>query len=156
MKALGLRRLWRWSAIGALTLIVALITLDAVLRYVVQRPLAWSQEVAGLAMFVMVCAGLPQSVPGRFHVRMDLLYERLPRGARGAVDALAAGCALLFGGFLTVQAALSTQRSLATHAMLPAGEIPVWPFAAFATLTGALFTLLMLVPIARMRAPERT
>jgi TRAP-type C4-dicarboxylate transport system permease small subunit len=145
-------RLFRWSAIASLCLIVLLITADTVLRYVVKRPLEWSQEVAGLALFVMFCAGLPHSWTGRFHVRMDLVYDRLGPGRRRAIDALACACALLFGGFLTVQAALATQRALATNAMLPSGDIPVWPFAAFATLMAGMFTVVMFLSALRRPA----
>ena len=142
-------RVFRIVAVASLSLIVVIITADTVLRYVFKAPTTWSQEVAGLALFLLFCAGMLPSWQGRFHVRMDLVHDRLPAAARTAVDVLTALAAALFGGFLAVQAVLTTLRTWSTKASMPSGDIPQWPFALVGALAFATFFLMLLVGIAR-------
>lgn len=142
-------RVFRVVAVLSLSLIVVLITADAVLRYVFKAPTTWSQEVAGLALFLLFCAGLPPSWHGRFHVRMDLVHDHLPAVAQAALEVLTALAAILFGGFLAVQAALTTLTGWRTQASMPSGGIPLWPFALLGALAFAAFCLVMLASIVR-------
>ncbi len=149
----GLQRatgwLYRWTAIVALIAITVLITADAVLRYVLRAPTSWIQEVVGLALFLLFCAGMPYSWYGRFHVRMDLVYERLPALAQRLIDVIGYLSALLFGGFLTAQAFLTVGTAYRTKTSMPSGDILVWPFAVLATVAFGLFCAVMLVSAVR-------
>lgn len=126
------------SAIVLLPAITLLISADAFLRYVFNAPISWAQDLAGLFLFVLFCAGLTHSMVGSVHVRMDLIYDLLPAGFRRIVDVLTAAFALLFSGLLAYQAIPSTMTAWRNNSMMPTGEIIIWPFAA----TGSLCLLI--------------
>jgi len=81
-------------------LMVAAILWQVCMRYVFNRPPSWTEELALLlfswSMLLMLAVGVRES----FHVRMDLLVDRLPavgnRALQGAIDLATAA----FGAYL--------------------------------------------------------
>ncbi len=135
------------SAILLLPAITLLVTADAFLRYVFNAPISWAQDLAGLLLFVLFCAGLTHSMVGGVHVRMDLVYDMLPAGLSRVVDILSAAFALLFSGLLAYQAIPSTMTAWRNNSMMPTGEIVIWPFAALGSLCLLIFGAAVIIRV---------
>lgn len=82
------------------TLMVASILWQVCMRYVFNRPPSWTEELALLlfswSMLLMLAVGVRES----FHVRMDLLIERLPAGGGRVLQALIDLATAAFGAYL--------------------------------------------------------
>jgi TRAP-type C4-dicarboxylate transport system permease small subunit len=135
------------SAFTLLPLITVLITADAAMRYAFNAPISWAQDLAGLCLFVLFCAGLTHSMAINAHVRMDLVYDRLPRGWRRAVDALSGLFALMFSGLLAYQAVPSALTAWRNETQMPSGEVVVWPFAAVGAACLLIFGVAVIVSV---------
>lgn len=89
------RRLTRPSrtleSIGGLVFIpalAALITLDVVLRYGFNAPLAWALEANEHMLIIVFMFGLPQCTRTNGHIHMDLLSHHLPASIQHAMTIL--------------------------------------------------------------------
>lgn len=141
----AMRRLYGAAAVILIPLMTLIVTADTVLRYFASMPLVWAQDVAGLLLLLVFVSALPYSWPGGFHVRMDMLYNRMPEGARKFVDALTALAALAIGAVLAHQAVLQTIKAFQHGETTPATKVMIWPFAAAMAVCAALFCVVMLV-----------
>lgn len=72
----------RWSLIAAVALMLACIALQVVMRYGFGNALSWSEELALLMFSWAALGGLALGVREGFHVRLTLVLEPLPAGAR--------------------------------------------------------------------------
>ena len=90
----------RWSLIAAMAVMLACIALQVVMRYVFGNALSWSEELALLMFSWAALGGLALGVREGFHVRLALLLDPLPSGARAwaerAIDLLTGA----LGGYL--------------------------------------------------------
>ena len=134
----------RWLAlIGGLCIlaIVVLTVVEVFSRRLTGRSIGPVDEVSGYLFAAGVSLSLAWAMVSRAHIRIDILYARLPRRLRIALDLLSlvslAGCALLLvvrGWFVLAISWNSASRSASTLGVpmvLPQG---VWLFglAAFA------------------------
>lgn len=121
--------------------LVALVSVDVVLRYVFNAPLAWGNEIGALLLLLVFLASLPWCTHAGQHIRMELVYRRLGRGGRRLADILSG----LTGG--AVSAMLAWRAAQAAIEMFRYGEgaefvrLPYWPFAVFMALVGAILVL---------------
>ena len=145
----AMRRLYGGAALLLVPLMTVIITADTILRYIASMPLVWAQDVAGLLLLLMFVTALPYSWPGGFHVRMDMLYDKLPDAGRRIVDAIAALAALGMGAMLAHQAVLQAIRAFQNGDTTPATKVVLWPFAATMALMAALFCVSLLFHIAK-------
>ena len=90
----------RWSLIVAVALMFVCIAVQVVMRYVFGNALSWSEELALLMFSWAALGGLALGVHEGFHVRLTLVLEPLPAGARAwavrAIELLTAA----FGAYL--------------------------------------------------------
>lgn len=116
---------------GGLPALVLLVTLDVILRYVFDAPLRWGRNVNGLLLLVSMFSALPHAWDRGYHIRMELLYDRMGRVTRGWADIVAAVSGIGMLGLMVVQ----TWRFVPYMARTgETGEellVPVWPFMAF-------------------------
>jgi TRAP-type C4-dicarboxylate transport system permease small subunit len=143
----AVRGLYRTSAAILIPAMALLITADTALRYLASMPLVWAQDVAGLLLLLVFACALPYSWPGGFHVRMDMLYDKMPKAWRNAVDVITELAALVIGAMLTHQAVLQALKAFANTETTPATKVVIWPFAAAIAVCAALFSLVMVVQI---------
>jgi len=141
----AMRHLYGWSAVILVPLMTLVIAADTALRYLASMPLVWVQDVSGLVLLLVFACGLPYSWPGGFHVRMDMLYNRMPRAAQRAVDAITAVAAFVIGVMLAHQGVLQAMRAFTNGETTPGSKVVIWPFAAVLALCAALFCVVMLV-----------
>lgn len=97
----GLLTLWAGRLATALVLfLIALVFYNAVGRYIVGGSPIWQQELEWHLMVPAMLIGIAVLIRDRGHVRVDILYNKLPEKTRHLLDALSmlvsAGIALLF------------------------------------------------------------
>lgn len=99
----------RWSLVVAIAVMLACIALQVVMRYVFGNALSWSEELALLMFSWAALGGLALGVREGFHVRLTVLLNPLPPGARAwaerTVDLLTAalGAYLMWSGWRYVE-----------------------------------------------------
>jgi C4-dicarboxylate transporter DctQ subunit len=78
---------WLFIALGAaITIVMALsITYSVILRYVLNTPQVWTDELLGFLLVALVMFGLGETVRRGDHINVDLITARL--GPRGQVAA---------------------------------------------------------------------
>jgi TRAP-type C4-dicarboxylate transport system permease small subunit len=138
------RRLFSVAAVIIVPSITLLITADAVMRYALEKPIAWAQDISGLGLFILFCAGLPYSWYGNFHVRMDLIYDVMPDFAKKIVDVLSVLAAVGFSGTLAIYAIQSVQSAYVNQTTMPLMPLPIWPVMLFGAICCLLFCAAMI------------
>jgi TRAP-type C4-dicarboxylate transport system permease small subunit len=83
----------------AVVMLVAL-TLQVVMRYVFNRPLSWSEELAVTCFGWSMLLALGLGVRDAIHARMDLFVDCLPAPWRAAVDRLVSLAIAFSGAFI--------------------------------------------------------
>ena len=88
-----------------IAILVAVMFFEVVMRYVLERPTLWANELSlWIAGFVFLLAGL-YSMQQRNHIRIFLLYDVLPRPLQRACDVVSTALivvfalALVWGGY---------------------------------------------------------
>jgi TRAP-type C4-dicarboxylate transport system permease small subunit len=97
----------------AVLVIVALITYDVLLRYFLNQPQLFVDELASFLQILVIFGGLAYTFRTGGHVRVDLVTARLPPRARAWLRAIGLVVSLAFLGIViwtTSQSALTAYR----------------------------------------------
>ncbi len=121
--------------------LILLICTDVFLRYVVNRPLRWGDEVSALIQLAVLVGSLNICTEQRGHVRMDALYVRFGPGFRRATDVVANCCGFLFAAFFTFQSFASTLEMYRFNQGAEMINLPYWPFALFMGFCGVILAV---------------
>ena len=128
-----------WAAGGVLVLLMLLTTADVAGRYFFNAPINGVFDLTHFAVAIMVYLGLAYCGMHGAHVVIELLYDRLPRPARGALKRLTslAGC-VLFGtiAWRTAVQAIDVRDMGEASQMM---EIPYFPLYCLVAFGAALF-----------------
>jgi TRAP-type C4-dicarboxylate transport system permease small subunit len=131
-----------WFAIVVImTAMMLLITLDVILRYVLNSPLAWGQEVTGYMLMAIIFMSIGYCWIEKGHIRMELVYERVSGRGRAILDVLAPLVGLFFWGALAYQGWLDVQSAIDLNETGSETGLPVWPFRLVMTHGLILFVL---------------
>ena len=142
---LAAERLDRWSERVAYELfrlgiyvtmpaLVVLVTTDVFLRYVFSAPLEWGRDVNGLLLLMTIFSALPHAWDRGYHIRMEVLYSRLPGNRRRSADVLAAVAGIIVFGLMAVQGARFVPFMIGTGETGEDLRLQIWPFMAFLSL----------------------
>jgi len=126
---------------GGIPVLVIVLSIDVLLRYVFNSPLAWGSEVSSLILLVVFFACLPQVTRSRGHIRMDMLYRLMPPAARAVSDVLSGLAGFVFSILLAVESFRSGLNMLRWGERAEMIALPYWPFAFFAGLCGIILTV---------------
>lgn len=85
---------------ASLLAMVALITVDVVLRKCFNAPITGSRDIVGILGALCIGAALPYTTAVKGHVAIEFFFQMLPRGGREFVDFLARLLVLVFFAFL--------------------------------------------------------
>jgi TRAP-type C4-dicarboxylate transport system permease small subunit len=118
-----------------------LISADVFLRYVVNRPLRWGNEVSALIQLAVLVGSLNLCTEQRGHVRMDALYVRFGPRFKRLTDLVANFCGLVFAAFFTYQSFASVVEMYRFDQGAEMINLPYWPFALFMGLCGVILTM---------------
>lgn len=132
---LKLSRLSVWIAGGCVLLSAAAIGFEVAMRKLFGVSLGGVDEISSYVFAVGVAWSLAFTLLERAHIRIDLLYERLPMRARFAADLFALLCLLAVSVVLLEQAAQTawTSWSYGTRSNTPLGVamwVPQLPWVA--------------------------
>jgi len=119
--------------IGVLTLLplmVALITVDVVLRYLFRVPFAWTQEVNGFMLLSLVFLCTSYTWNRKSHIRMDILYNHMSAPVQKVMDVLSSAAGIVFFGAMGIQAILDIPSMISTNETGDEIRIILWPFRA--------------------------
>jgi len=110
---------WLGGAISAVLILAALVVTvyAVVMRYVLNKPLLWTDEVTGWALVAIVMLGSAEAYRRNDHIAIDILFERTKGGNRWALECLghaaAVGFAVIVG--LSTWEAVSFARSFGVY-----------------------------------------
>jgi TRAP-type C4-dicarboxylate transport system permease small subunit len=147
--------LWVSKATGVVVVflacvLVASILISIVFRYIVGAALSWPEEISLMDFAWLVLLTGTIGVREGFHVRLVLLQDRLPAGARAALQRLIDLAIGVFGGILVYAGrdlVVRTQENLTPTLRLPT-DLVNWS----APVCGAL---IVLHTLARLANPAR-
>jgi len=136
--AKGIARFLLCLSTGCGIALTAFVALSAVMRYVVQAPFSFTEELVGLLFSALIFFALPYVTLYRQHITVTLLTDRFPPSLRRWTDKIADALVVLFacwfGWYAFDFAWLSYQISSRTDI----ASIVLWPWMALIVLTCAL------------------
>lgn len=95
----GVDRLARWSIVAASAAMIAIVTLQVVLRYGFNASLDWSEEISRLLFVWCMFLAIPLGIREGAHVGIELLVAHIPPVARAQ---LARACAFAGAAIMVV------------------------------------------------------
>ena len=118
-----------------------IILVNVILRYVILRPLYWGDEIMTYLMIVMVYAGFGFMLGEGGHVRMTLLFNRLPSKVQHFLWVIVSLIGTVYAAFLVYAVIKLVLDTLRIGAL---SMITRWPIAPWQILIAlALFSLLL-------------
>jgi len=109
---------------GMLILIIS----DPILRYLMGSPFYWSNEVSTFLMVVMVATGFGITFAKGKHVRVTLIFDRLPKKAQDVLWVIHSLLALFFVGILAYGVIKLSFSSLILGVLTGTAELPFFPW----------------------------
>ncbi|MEO3389386.1 TRAP transporter small permease subunit [Mesorhizobium sp. CAU 1741] len=138
-----------WIAYLILPGLAVLVAADVVLRYVLNLPLRWGNDVKELLLLLVVVGALPGVGLADQHIRVGL-FDRFFRNRAGqiwvALRHVLTGLVALAIGYAVLLMALDMFRYGDRAEMI---AISFWPFAGFVALTAGLSALAEFVRASR-------
>lgn len=123
------------------------ITADVFMRYFLNRPFSWGNEVTGLMMLVVFFMSLGYSWTKNVHIRVEFLYDRLGASGKLLLNMLGASAALLFYGLLFLIASKEVLYALKLNLRTVEADFPIWPFNLVIALGSFIFNINLLLSI---------
>ena len=112
----------------ALVLAAFALTIVAVfMRYVIDAPLMWSDDVSGWMLVTLIMLGAAEAYRRDVHIGIDLLTERLGRKAKRIQETFADLAVMIFAALLGISSwqAVSFSRSFDAYTSGTV-EVPLW------------------------------
>jgi len=141
----GITRFNDWLGRSVALLLLAIFVLliaEVFFRYIAGAPKVWTGELTQLlfGLYAVLSGGYIMAHGG--HVNVDILYSRLPRRARAAIDVLTSFLFLVFvGALLYFGSALAWESASFLETSQSAWDPPIWP-VKLAIPIGAVLLLL--------------
>lgn len=86
---------------GIAFIVLVCITFSGVIyRYVLNNPIIWMEEVQLICMVLIVYFGISAAVRSGSHVAIDMIVDRLPKGARRIIETVIWGIVVLVLSYL--------------------------------------------------------
>ena len=126
-----------WLTLGLMFLVMV----DVVSRYVMQNPLAVSDEYGGFCLVAITCIGLADAWKSRSHVRVEFVIKRLSRTKQQWVRLFTTVLAIVFTGFMVYGAyqLVSTSLMFGTRSTSWLRTPIAWPQMTIILGSGLLF-----------------
>lgn len=146
------KEFWLWPALdkvlavasGVLLIgVLFLMTLQIVMRYAFNSPLAWSEEIARYSMVWMAFIGSALAVRKKAHVCVDLIVGAFPAKLQRAVWYLTQGLSLVFLGVVTYYGCLYVRMNLSNYSLI-SGICRGYVYMIIPVCTGLMFVYTIL------------
>jgi TRAP-type C4-dicarboxylate transport system permease small subunit len=133
-------------------IIMCLTTVDAVGRYVFNRPIVGAYEITEsylmiAAVFLGICAAYRD---GAF-IRVNFFVDRLPRKVRFVLNYFVQIFSILLSLFFLLASIEQTRRKIASGIILGLWSIPIWPAYMIVSIGFFFITLLLVFDLWRVR-----
>jgi TRAP-type C4-dicarboxylate transport system permease small subunit len=151
--ASGARILTCYAALMLLMALVGLVSFEVALRAVTGSGMVWSLDAVGLLLLCFFAVLLPYSWIEDDHVRMDILYVRLPAFLKRLSDLLSALGAMVFTGLIGWHALAGIPYMIDAQVGSSTVSIPHWPFAL---ILGACCAMLFAIVFLGLFAPRKS
>tara|TARA_R110000787_G_scaffold157252_1_gene271208 strand:- start:2477 stop:3028 length:552 start_codon:yes stop_codon:yes gene_type:complete len=112
-------------ALPTLTLVIAA---DVTMRYFVNRPILGAVEASQFLLLLVFTLGLNFTTLTEKHIRMDLLFDMMPRRMQLGIEILSMFCGIVLFGALARQSFDDYRFSIMISDATEELNIPVWPF----------------------------
>lgn len=143
-----MRRLERFSELchsfGTLVILpimIVVITANVLMRYFLNMPFVWGEELNGLMLFLLLVLSLTYTWDQGKHIRMEILYVNFPPRLRRVADVVAGITGIVFFGLLMIQCLKDMPYMMRTNETSEELELPLWPFRALLVLICAIFVI---------------
>ena len=137
-----------------LPLMIFLITLNVVLRYAFNAPLAWGDEINGLLLFLVLFLSLTYTWDQKKHIRMEIVYALLKGRMRSLADLATGFTGILFFGLMGIQCIRDIPYMIRTNETGEELAIPLWPFRVLMALISFVFVLKLVFYVIHGRKKE--
>jgi TRAP-type transport system small permease protein len=148
-------RLLQWLAAATLFALMAVVSIDVIGRYVINRPLPAGYEMVQALMGLLVFVTLPLVSRNNDHIALGLLDKLFS----GAADRIRRALVHLFSaavlGFITWRLWVHAGKLAAGHDVTPVLQLPLSPMAWLMTAAAAVSTVLLLVLAFQCFSPLR-
>jgi C4-dicarboxylate transporter DctQ subunit len=131
-----------FASVLAISLMTGFITLEVFFRYVLGSGFRWIQEVCGLCLFFLVISCQAHCWQKDRHIKLNMLYDRMPRLMQRCCNVLSVVCGAIFFGALAYQSVMDLPYQFATSEATPELMIPNW-YISVGVLIGCLLLLAM-------------
>jgi TRAP-type C4-dicarboxylate transport system permease small subunit len=102
----------KYVVIGLLWAMVIAVFLQVVFRFVLDQPLAWTEEVARYLLVWITFMGASYAMSQRAHIGVDVLVRLLPRAPQKTVHLLSVMISLVFFLVVVQQGYLLMQKTM--------------------------------------------
>lgn len=130
---------------GCMILMMLLIISDPFMRYMVGMPLYWSNEVSTFLMVTMAYAGLGIVFAKGGHIRVTLIFDRLPPAVQNIFWIIISSLATIYIGILTYAIARLAKISIKVGRVTPTAELPYYPWQILVVVGLIIFCLVLLI-----------
>ncbi len=148
-----LKRLARWFAYAGALLILAmmaLISYDVFLRYVLNDPILGAHEIVEYLLLMCFFFFLTDCWNASTHVRMGIVYEKMTGRVKKAADVFVGAAGALLFGVMTLKIWGELMYALEADQVSSELLLPIWPFKIGALICLVLFVaqlvMSMLIP----------
>lgn len=138
----------------AIPLLIVLMGTDVFLRYVLNAPLPWGNEVSSLILLLIFFAGLPYCAKRNENLAMEIFYQRFPTPVKKLVNIINNGCGIVFASYLAWQGYINFEENIEYDDGAEFIDIPYWPFAFFIGLVGVSLFLHFLTALVNEFFPK--
>ncbi|TPW30628.1 TRAP transporter small permease [Pararhizobium mangrovi] len=135
--------------------LVALVTVDVVLRYAFNSPLSWALEASSYLLLLFFLFGLLESVRGGAHIRVDLLVSFLSRGVRRAVAIVSALALATVFAMIARKASVDIPFAYSLPQVTPELGIRLWAVKGIVVFVSVLLVLYALLAAVFILAGRR-
>ena len=126
----------------ALMVMMMLTAADVGMRYFLNSPLVWANELTEICMGFMVPAAVAYCSFKGAHVSVDLIYMHLPNVLKKIVYIFAEGIVTLTMGILCWKSFDTIDELIMMNTITPDLGLPMWPIAVFFVFSFGLTTVI--------------
>lgn|SRR5690625_3803755 len=126
-------------------LMTLLVSLSAVMRYIVGRPFAFTEELVGLLFSALVFLALPFVTAYREHIEITLIFDLLPKKMQSylySLGVLLASLYMLWFGYFAFDFA---QFSFVIKSTSDLGSITLWPWMGLMFVSSVLVSFILIL-----------
>ena len=133
------------AAYVCLSVMIGLMALDPVMRYLAGSPFFWSNEVTTYLMILMVFNGFGRALLASKHIRVTLIFNRLPGKVQNVLWVIICLAGLFYVGFVTYAIVLLMLSSFTLGVRSEVTNILMFPWQIMVICGLIVFLVAMIV-----------